>query len=752
MAIIAIFILILYYYIFVMFEKNIQKPQNLPKDVVHLNNALSNGTQLKSNQFYDYDSGTIKGPYQYAVQYDNVKNELTFTAHDNNFNSKTWQLPLLTNYYWRDGKILEKDSCFNIPNNSNVKAEGKILFDYIQNNHLITDHHHQMGGNASRNKIFHSDRLFYFKCQNNQIESLHSCPSGTLLNDHIQCERIHTCTGQPDHYKYPDENSRFKYFNCVHGKAHHQSCPSGEIFEFNQCVVPDNLCEVRSDGFLQTMDRTSFLNCKNGKTILYRCPPYTYALNGSCENEVCENIQNQLVPIKNDNGTFEYASQYAQCTKGQLKQTFDCPTLWNHWDTDVQILHLPQVFDPNKNSCTKPVLCENVKITNPNVLVPQYAYAKYLKNWGLSQIFDLMIGYKCDSNGNRMQVDVNPGELIINFQKTKIESKMALKIPVKDASKYYNVLQNKLENCPPNTFFDGQECKPKISDSFTFRHLDIFKLDGLYINGWLNPHTADYNRKKFSCKGDYRPMDFKQACVHKDCTKYQFLHQLKGSIKLDEKNECFRNGDNIEKNKYPNPHHLKLEFWNQRLTTDKNPLDVCTFGTNIKTGNFILDSTVYMTCDKNQPFVFCPSKLTETIQAVGNTYACVPSNSVYECVLPAQTKMVLYINEILHISIPRPTFVTIDGVTNYLTVPTLLDENRIKQEFNVSKDFFNFQSDAPNTLYFKILPTNPENVYIENGQLKVNQVGIYDIIYKNSAHYAKDFQYKLENSVSNLRY
>lgn len=749
MAIIAVFILILYYYIFVLFEKKILKPQNLQKDVIYLNNELSNGTQLKSHEFYDYDSGIIKGSYHYSVDYNNMTNDLTFTAHDNDFNNQTWQFSLFTHYYWKDGKIIEKDSCFNVPNNSNVKAEGKILFDYIQSHHLITDH---QIGNVSRNKVFHSNRLFYFKCNHNRIQSLHSCPAGTLLNDLIQCEKIHTCTGKPDNYKYPDEHSIFKYFTCLDEKTHHQSCPPGEIFEFDQCIVPENLCQVRSDGFLKDIDRTSFLNCRNGKALLHHCPPYTYALNGVCENEVCENKLNHLVAIPKDNGTFEYASQYGQCKNGRLEQTFECPTTWDHWDTDVQILHLPQVFDENTHSCTKPVLCKNVQITDPKVIVPQYAYAKYLKNWGLSQMFDLITGYTCDSHGNKIQVDVSPGELIINFQRTKIQSKMARQIPVKDSRQYFDVLKDTLENCPPHTFFDGLECKPKIPNAFTFRHLDIFKLDGLHINGWLHPNLAEYVAKPFSCSGDYRPMDSVQACVHKDCTKYQFLHQLKGSIKLDDEYECYRNRDNIEKHKYVNPYNLKLDFWNQRLTTDKNVQSICTFGTNIKTGNFILDSTIYMTCNTQQPFVFCPSKLTERIELVANTYACLPNNSVYQITIPAETTLVLYMHEILHIEIPKPTFVKIQNTTVYLNSAILLNEEEINQKFSIYDVSFYFKSEDSCTIYFKMLPTNPENVYIENGQLKVNQVGIYDIINKRLVKYKKDFQYQLENSVSNLRY
>lgn len=750
MAILAVFILILYYYIFVLFEENIKKPQNLAKDVVYLNNELTNGTQLPSDQFYDYDSGTVKGPYEYSVQYDDVKNELTFTAHDNNFDSQRWKLPLLPNYYWRDGKIVEKDSCFNVPNNSNVKAEGKILFDYIQNNNMITDR--QIGGQVSQNKIFHSDRLFYFKCKNNRIESLHSCPSGTLLNDHIQCEMIHTCTGQPDNYKYPDEFSRFKYFECIKGKAHHKSCPKGELFEFSQCIVPDNVCEVKSDGWKKDIDRTSFFICQNGKAIVHHCPPYTYVLDGNCEKEVCENLHGKFVPILNDNGTFEYAPQYGKCEHGRLVEILNCPTLWDHWNTDVQILHLPQVFDSTKNACTKPVLCKNVKITNPNVVVPTYTYTKHLKNWGLSQLFDLTTGYTCDSSGNKVQVDTDPGELIINYQKTKVESKVAYKIPVKNPSEYFDVLNNQLESCPQNTFFDGSECKPRTPHSFTFRHLDIFKFDHLYINGWIHPENVEYTPKKFDCQKDYVPMDFKQGCVHKDCTKYQFLYQLKGSIKLDHVHRCFRHGDTIHKEVYTNPHNLKLEFWNQRLTTEENPQDVCTFGTRINTGNFILDSTVYMTCDPNQPFVFCPSQLTDKIVSVGNVYACSPKSSVYEVVLPQGTPVLVYMNETLHIKTLSATFIQIGKVRLYYNANYLLKEAEIRQKFNVIHASFYFESDGPCILYFKKLPTNPENVYIENGQMKVSQSDIYNILHDRNDRYAKDVRYGLESSITDLKY
>lgn len=747
MAIIAVIILILYYYFFVIFEKNIDKPQNISKPVVDLKNEISNGNKLKPDEYYDYDSGLVKGPFEYSIHHDDIKKEISFTAPDNDYSNKIWSVPLISNYYWSDKKIVETDSCFNIPNNSNVKAEGKALYNYIQNNNLITD---QQIGSLSK-KIFHSDRLFYFKCNNNKIESLHSCPAGTILNDQIQCEKIHSCIGQPNNFTFPDENSKFKYFKCVNGKPRHEQCKPGEIFQYDKCVVPQNLCEVSSDGFLSNVDRKSFLNCVNGEAILFHCPPYTYALNGKCENEVCENKLDNMVPIISDNGTFAFAGKYGQCKDGKLIKTFECPTRWDYFDTDANILHLPQVFDLNTNSCTKPVLCENVKITDPNVIVPQYSYAKYLKNWGFSKVFDLLTGYKCDNSGNRIQVNMDPGELIINFKRTKISSNLSDKIPTSDATKYFNVLDNKIEDCPAGSFFDGSACKPKIPNSFSFKHLDIFKFDNLHINGWINPNRIDYTRKTVSCTGDYVPMNSVQACVHKDCTRFEFLFQVKGSIKLDNRFECAKSNDKIIKHKYENPHNLNLEFWDQRLV--ENPKNICTPGTNIKTGNFVLDSTVFMTCNHNQPFVFCPSALTETIQPISNTYACVPKQSVYELIIPQKRKVLLYLNEILSIEILKPTFVTINTLTQYLTNTTTLNTFDIKQWIGNNAVSFYFECDDLAKVKFNKLPTNPENIYLENGVLKMNQSGIYDIIYDHrQAKYLQPKQYNLEDSVIDFKY
>ena len=749
MAIIAVIILILYYYFFVIFEKSIAKPQNISKPVVNLNNEVSNGNKLKSDEYFDYDTQIIKGPFEYLISYDDVKKEITFTAPDNNYNNKLWTVPLISNYFWHDSKIVETNSCFNIPDNSKVKAEGKALYDYIQNNNLITD---QQIGSSSK-KIFHSDRLFYFKCNNNKIESLHTCPAGTILNDQIECEKIHSCLGQPDNFTFPDENSKFKYYKCINGKPRHEQCGVGEIFQYDKCVMPRNLCEVLSDGFLSSVDRKSFYNCVNGEAVLYHCPPYTYALNGKCESEVCENKVDNLVPITSNNGSFAFAGKYGQCKDGKLEKTFDCPYIWDHFETDVNILHLPQVFDLNKNTCTKPVLCENVKITDPNIIVPQYSYAKYLKNWGFSKIFDLLTGYKCDSSGNRIQVTLDPGELIINFRKTKISSNMADKIPMSDETKYYNVLNNRIEDCPPGTYFDGSECKARISNSFSFRHLDIFKFDNLHINGWIHPNRIDYLRKNVVCRGDYIPMNSVQACVHKDCTRFEFLYHLKGSIKLDDQFECAKFGGKIMKHNYANPYNLKLEFWDQRLTTD--PKHLCTPGTNIKTGNFILDSTVYMTCNYDQPFVFCPSALTETVQSISNTtYACVPKQSVYELIVPKKVKILLYLNEVSSIEILNPTFVKIDSFTRHFQNATILNKHDIERWINNANAVsFYFTCDDSSKVKFNKLPTNPGNIYLEKSVLKINPNGIYDLIYDNPhAKYIKPDSYNLEDNVSDFRY
>lgn len=265
---------------------------------------------------------------------------MIFSAPDNNYNTQNWTLGLTTNYYWQKDKIVEKDSCFNMANDSTVKAEGKMLYDYVQNNILISDSYL---GNLSQS-VFHSSRIFYFKCQDNKIESLHSCPPGFILNELATCEQIHTCTGQVDGFKFPDANSKFRYFECIHEKSVLRTCPRGELFEYDTCIVPENLCAVKSDVFLKDLTRTSFMNCVHGHPVIINCPRFTYALNGKCESEYCENIHIGLVPIKIDNGTFEFAPKYGRCQDGRLAETFECPSIWNFFESDVSIMQLPPSF------------------------------------------------------------------------------------------------------------------------------------------------------------------------------------------------------------------------------------------------------------------------------------------------------------------------------------------------------------------------------------------------------------------------
>lgn len=750
MVILALIVIILYYYFFVTFDKTIKKPENLSKPVVNLSNEVLDGntvvSTLKAEEFYEFETGSVKGPYEFSIRHDKNQNELIFSAPDNNFDTQNWTLSLTDNYYWLNDKIVEKDKCFNAANDSTVRAQGKLLYDYIQNNVLISDNYL---GNLSQS-IFHSSRLFYFVCKDNKIASLHSCPPGTILNDKAKCEHIHTCTGQVDGFKIPDANSKFRYFECIQGKPVSRDCPRGELFEYDTCVAPANICAVQPDAYIKNINRTSFMKCVKGRPKIFNCPPNMYALNGNCENAVCENVYRGMVPIKVDNGTFQYAWKYSECSNGQLIETYSCPENWDSHHTDVNILHLPQVFDPIANACTQPILCENVKLTDPNVIIPQYAYAKYLKNWDLAHLFDLVRGYKCDANDNRIEVQLQPGELILNFQKTKIVSKQYGKIPTLNPAVYFDTETQVAQTCSPNSFFNGVECQSKIPNAFTFRHLDIFKMDNLYINDWMVPRVSEIPSTRAICSPDFKPMDFINACVHKDCFAYQFLHQIRGTIKIDNRYECARNDSDIVKQEYANPLNLELEFWNQRLVL--NPEDFCTFGTKIKTGHFVLDSTIYMTCHRQQPFVFCPSSLTETIQDISGTFACVPKEVVYESTIPSKLKILLYLNQILKISIPEKSNVTIDSVTLFYNVPTVITEQEIKRKFRVQKMFCHFESDNPTVVHFKKLPTNPENTFLENRSLKSVQNAGYDMVFNRNTRHLVPIQYEMDYAIPHFRY
>lgn len=305
--------------------------------------------------------------------------------------------------------------------------------------------------------------------------------------------------------------------------------------------------------------------------------------------------------------------------------------------------------------------------------------------------------------------------------------------------------------CPQNTFFDGMDCQAKIPNAFTFRHLDIFKMDNLYINEWMSPRVSEIPSKKAVCGPDFKPMDFINACVHKDCTALQFLHQVKGSIKIDNQYECAHIDSDIVKQKYSNPLNLQLEFWNQRLGL--NPMeDDCTFGTKIKTGNFVLDSTVYMTCHKQQPFVFCPSSLTETIQEVAGFFACLPKDSVFKSTVPPQYKVLLYLNQILNISIPKNSNVTIDNIKIFYNTDTLIAVQNIRENYQVQNVFCYFECDNSTIIHFKTLPTNPENAYLENKSLKHVQNGSYDLVYNQYTRHIMPIQYELNHAIPQFRY
>ncbi|GFT59079.1 uncharacterized protein NPIL_204801 [Nephila pilipes] len=106
-----------------------------------------------------------------------------------------------------------------------------------------------------------------------------------------------------------------------------------------------------------------------------------------------------------------------------------------------------------------------------------------------------------------------------------------------------------------------------------------------------------------------------QTCVHKDCKAYSFIRELKRPIKLDDEYQCVWDEPKIKKTRYDKLIG-KLDFWTQNFTTE-NKLNQCMIGSKVQTGNFVLDSTLYVTCKMHQPFVFCPSSSTIGIEKVG---------------------------------------------------------------------------------------------------------------------------------------
>lgn len=698
MFLLILFILFFYHWLLVSFNEKYEKPKNIPNKYVDLEGNLyeKNIVIGQTKDLFDYDTQAVLPPFDYDIQLNN--NWLLFSSR-----KKEWNIPIHDEYHWTGDQIMEKDDCFGQV--GNIKAKGIKLFEYIR------DHEFKSTNTQSTSdRIYQNLNIYYFECEDNKIKNLHKCMQGSVF-DGSHCKSIDVCDDQVNGYKYADLSGKNKYFECQQGVSISKTCPPKEIFQHDQCKKPDNICEVESDGYIVQLSKTTYGECVRGKMYTRSCNPDYYFLNGKCEMEVCFEKDNEIVAVKEETktGPFSFQQYFGTCVKGKLTQIKSCPLSWDYSKTDVDILELPQVFD--KNKCVAPKLCENVKLINKAV-IPAYLYAKHLATWDKAVYFDRTIGYKC--NDSQLEsVHVPHGSLVKHFKVRKACDELK-NIPTNEPNKYYNCATDKTVTCPIDNFFDGTTCLPKNPKAFRFNnHLDVFQFNHLSeTNNWMQPRSRIHKYDKPTCSLNEVYIPSMNMCTHKECEPFLFIRELHRPILLNEKNQCNWNGTKIVKEKFQNPKGLRLKFWKQQLVRDES-IDFCEIGQKIETGNFVLDSTLYATCDTNQPFVFCPSNFTEKIEKVGTHFACLPNDKVYEYKLKKLKNVELYRFAINKILIPKNTTYILDG-QNFKT--DSYTELSIPPDKNIT---FKFGANEDTKILYKSLVNNPPNTYILNRQLEV---------------------------------
>ncbi|GBO33060.1 hypothetical protein AVEN_34099-1 [Araneus ventricosus] len=610
-----------------------------------------------------------------------------------------WEFHVPEPYYVRDGKIQMKNVCFGKADGSHVKAEGRTLYDHVVNEKLKDDPSGPF--QTLVNGAVYRGHLFYFNCVGNEIEGLYTCPPGQFF-DKTKCVSVNPCTNLPDGAFVPDEFDRRFYYECPDTRL---QCPPKTFFMFDSCRSESDLTHVclNDPSFVLPLSDTSFLKCFSGIPKFYTCPPGTIFSERDCVPDLCFNkpdgfkVGFQTEPF----GPFRYSSGYYVCQGNRVRQSVQCPSYWDRYESDEQLTFLPQVFE--NGECTVPKFCKNVTVDHPDVVVPSHSFTKDVKNWRNSLLFDCSVGYRCDGN-RREEFVPPPGHWIYNFKSTFACTEPGQKVVLGgDKRGYFDCDSDAIVPCPDGTFFDGTHCKSAIPNAHRYKGIDMFAFDPLE-NNWMVPWTHSPQNTVSCTPPEHVYVPGYNICSHPDCEKFPFLKQFKGHIQLDELHKCVFENDKISKVKTAKRHHFN--FWTQRKSFKK---ELCVPGSKVKTGHFVLDSVLYATCDAEQPFVFCPSSSTIGIRNIHKTFACDPEPSVFEGTLKANTFKRFLENHLAKI-IPQPgARVIVNGKFIANTDP---DGIRMgPQEVEI-------WSDRDVTLIYKTVVTHPPNCYFQNKVLK----------------------------------
>ena len=617
-------------------------------------------------------------------------------------------------YAFGDDRVFETDDCFGKPDGSKLRAEGRPLHNYVRRR-------------LDPSFIAHGFQ-FYFHCDRDRIRGLYACPAGQKAFRDEECYPVDICTADMENGRtFPDPSDKSYYRVCVDGKSIRKRCKPDTFFWTDRCRSARDIC---SETNFFHINAKKYIRCDGDRSIVEECPENTARLASwsACDADVCVGVPDEFrKPMAEiSSGPFVYSPGYYVCRDHRVAETITCPSEWNPAKSrGDDLTHLPKVFDLRRRACAVPSLCENVRPSDPStVVVPVHEFTKRVPEWHYSRIFDSTVGFRCSEDGKKTRFALEPGQRIVDHTvKWACDYDAATRIPVGDRiDAYYDCEAKKTIDCGPESVFDGERCKKRLARAHSFKNFPFFRTGGLsHRNDWMEPFEAKARPQALAVSEEDDFVSQYDVRSDPDCVAYAFLKQMPRNrffFLPDGKHICRYNPhlDKIVKKTYDiGPR--KLHFWSQRLVPLTEEDEDCHFGHKLESGDFFMDSTVYVTCDTRQPFVFCPSASTRKIDRVGKDgpCACVPDDAVHS-ILAVDGTHTFLTTQIEQIHVEKESSYEIDdGKTSSIEYD---NDDGFRTVVALTLDeTFKFWSDRPYTVYYRRLPTYPPNVFLENQTL-----------------------------------
>lgn len=692
-------------------------------------------------------------PYTYFFE-PTTDDQLTLSASYGG----SWTFSISDRYIFDRHQISESDDCLGKPNGFAFNVRGRTLYDTILKKKLV-DKKDLFPTNSSPRDLIAYDTLeyfrrgyeFYFLCHDDAVRQLYACPPGTSFRSGV-CHAIDSCIDRENGFVLADPTDRNYYRVCLDEKPVRKRCQPDTFFWMDACRPLENntpsallseMCE--SEHFVIPIHKKKYIRCvldgeENNvlpkyRTVVEECPENTSILGSwkSCERDDCVGIPDEFrKPMTTiTRGPFVYSPGYYVCRDNRIVETVTCPAEWNPgYSLGEDLTRLPTVFDAKRQACSVPSFCENVfSVPGAEAIVPVHEFTKRVSKWTYATFFDSVAGYRCVPEGlevkKKTRFVLEPGKRIIdNAVISACEGHDSrTKIPIGDQTDaYYDCESQRVVHCGPDSLFDGERCRKSIKHAHSYKNISFFRLTGLsHQNDWLEPFPPRLNSS--TCLKEQEGVTYfsdYDVCLVPECSAYPFLKQIPKGLYFflpDGRHICTYNttSNTIKRKRYFFGSGRKLDFWNQKPVPKTDSESDCVFGQNLESGNFFLDSTIYVTCNLNQPFVFCPSASTRGIGlSPYHTYACLSRDSTYEIHVEANKTISCLAEQVEYFQIEEESDYLVNGKKE---LGSEIRHPGLRNVFVLLASEFTFWSDRPYVVRYRKLPTYPPNVHLEKNSL-----------------------------------